>query len=75
MFGVPISGITIVRASVRQFILRDKLVGLARPDHELAPAAIADFAANGTVKEAVFQPFDHDVFEMREGFSDLAAVR
>ena len=75
--GVPIAGIAaFIAASARQFFLGDsELVRLAGADYELALAAVSDLAGDGAIEKAVVQPFHDDLFEMRERFGDLAAMR
>ena len=46
---------------------------LAGPDHELTLAAVADFAGDRVVEEAVLEPIDDEPFETVEGFADLPA--
>src|SRR5215475_4995190 len=61
--------------SGRQFILWNReLVRLTSADQELALAAATDLAGDGIVEEAMPQPIDNDLFEMRERFGDLTAM-
>jgi hypothetical protein len=60
-------------ASARHLVLRDReLVALACPDHELALSAVADFAGDRIVEEAVLQAIDDKPFEPVESFADLS---
>ena len=69
--GVPIAGIAAIgAASARQFFLGDgELVGLARPDHELAFAAVADLAGDGAIEKAVPEPVDDNLSRCVERLS------
>ena len=49
-------------------------MALARPDHELALAAVGDLAGDRIVEEAVLQAIDDKPFEPVEGFADLPAL-
>ena len=49
------------------------LCDLAGADHELAFAAIANLAGDGTVEEAMPEPFDDKPFETVERLADLSA--
>jgi hypothetical protein len=61
---------------VRQFVLRDnELVRFASTDHKVTFAAASDLASNGTLKEAVPQPFDYDLFKVRKRLSHLTTRR
>ena len=71
----PVTFSAICRAS-SLFRARPKRrsVRLARADHQLAFSSVADLARDGTVEEAVAQPFDYDSFQMRKRFSDLTTL-
>ena len=49
-------------------------MALARPDHELALAAVGDLAGDRIVEEAVLQAIDDEPFEPVEGLADLPAL-
>jgi hypothetical protein len=74
--SVPIPGIAAInRASARQFIVAYRVpVRLACADHEVSNTALAHFAFDGAVKEAVLQPIDDDSFKLREGLSELPVI-
>src|SRR6202034_863604 len=62
-------------ASARHLVRRDgELVALARPDHELALAAVGDLARDRIDEEAVLQAIDDEPFEPVEGLADLPAL-
>ena len=49
-------------------------MALAGADHELAFAAIGDFAGDGIVEEAMLEPVDDKPFETVERLADLSAL-
>ena len=49
-------------------------VELARANHQIPPAAIANFAVDGAVEEAMLQPIDNDLFEKCEHLVDLRVL-
>ncbi len=49
-------------------------MAFARPDHELALAAVGDLAGDRIVEEAVLQAIDDESFEPVERFADLAVL-
>ncbi len=75
MFGVPLPGITRLRASAWQFVLRDReLVRFAGLDHEVAAVVLADHARNGAAEVTVAQPIKHDLADAVKGVAKLGTA-
>lgn len=77
IFGVPISGITAVRASsARQFVLGNgEFIALAGLYDEFAPLSLTDGARNGAAEMTVLQSVEEHLLKTGKSLANLRSAR